>query len=74
MSDFVTEFQRAVGAPTLGLDLTVPQGTCCCCRTESDVQHLSMEIVYDGDEYRLSLCRFCLSEHAPELLSAVESE
>lgn len=60
-------------AETLRLDLDVPDEFCCICK-KLPVYRLILDVVYEGRAARVSVCRDCLAEYAPELLAEVEAE
>lgn len=56
---------------SLRLDLTTPDEICCICKMLPTIR-LTLEGTNDGEPFRVSVCRDCLSEYAPGLLSEVE--
>lgn len=60
------------GRETLRLDLTVPDEFCCICSKLPRSERLLLDVVYDGESARVSICRDCLAEYAPAMLSEIE--
>lgn len=58
---------------TLRLALDVPDEFCCIC-TKVPKTRLVLDVVVEGQATRVSICRDCLAEYAPETLAAIEEE
>lgn len=61
------------------IDAAVPEGYCCICRRELDLEEARLVIGTTPTEegevlISATICRPCLSEHVPEMLAAVEAE
>lgn len=69
------EIDLAVAGGDLRIDIETPEGICAICRMPPPAQQLILGIVGPpGTEHRVSICRDCLSEFAPNLLSVLEED
>lgn len=60
----------------IDLDVTQPPGTCAKCRRElkPGEPRLDMEADTHLGRTSVTICRSCLSEHAPHALAVIEAE
>lgn len=61
------------GQEKLRLNLEVEAGCCAACTKEPIEERLTMEIEYSGVPCTVIICRHCLGEHSPDLLSIIEA-
>lgn len=59
------------GVETLRLDLSIPDEFCSICK-KVPIIRLTLDLLVDGERFRVSVCRDCLAEYAPELLTEIE--
>lgn len=60
-----------LGEETLRLDLTTPDEFCSICK-KVPIIRLMLDLLVDGDPYKVSVCRDCLAEYAPAALAVIE--
>lgn len=60
---------------SIRVDPTVTSGVCAVCRRKPGATEprLHLDGSVGGRKYKLTICRSCLSEHAPDVLAAIES-
>ena len=57
----------------LTMEVDPPVGQCSVCRKTCEGNRLDLDGEVDGRTVHVRVCRFCLAEHAPSLLAAIES-